>query len=52
MRVWRSTTLAQEFDIEQATVEEVYAALDWLLARKRRIETKLARRHQIGRAHV
>jgi hypothetical protein len=43
--VWRSTTLAEELGVEDATVDEIYSALDWLLSRKKRIETKLARRH-------
>jgi hypothetical protein len=47
VRVWRSTTLADELGVEDATVDELYAALDWLLARKKRIETKLARRHLV-----
>ena len=45
VRMWRSTTLAEELGVQDATVDELYAALDWLLARKKRIETKLARRH-------
>lgn len=44
-RLWHSTTLAEELAVENADVEELYDALDWLLARKRRIEKKLAARH-------
>jgi hypothetical protein len=44
-RTWRSTTLAEELGVEDATADELYAALDWLLARKKRIEKKLASRH-------
>ena len=45
MRVWKVTTLAEELGVGDATIDEVYAALDWLLKRKRRIENKLAGRH-------
>ena len=39
------TTVAEEFGVEDATADEVYAAMDWLLGRQKRIEKKLARRH-------
>jgi hypothetical protein len=45
VRLWKETTLAQALDVQDATVEEIYRALDWLLARQARIETKLAKRH-------
>ena len=44
-RLWHTTTLAGELAIEDAAVNEVYAAMDWLGARQARIEAKLARRH-------
>ena len=44
-RLWKSSTLAEDLQVEKAEVEEVYQALDWLLARQKRIENKLARRH-------
>lgn len=44
-RLWKKSTLAEEFDVGDADVDEVYEALDWLLARQRRIENKLAQRH-------
>ena len=44
-RLWHTTTLAQELAVEDADVDELYAALDWLLARQTTIETKLGRRH-------
>jgi hypothetical protein len=44
-RTWKTTTLAAELAVEDATEDEVYAALDWLLARQRRVEKKLAGRH-------
>jgi hypothetical protein len=47
-RLWRTTTLAEALAVVDAEVEEVYAALDWLLARQGRIERKLAKRHLVG----
>ena len=44
-RTWNTTTLAAELAVEDATEDEVYAALDWLLAHQRRVEKKLAGRH-------
>ena len=44
-RQWRSTTLAEEMGLEDADEDELYDALDWLLARQKRIEGKLASRH-------
>lgn len=44
-RLWHETTLAQELHVEDADVNELYDAMDWLLARKERIEKKLAERH-------
>lgn len=44
-RVWHETTLAQELKVEDAGVDELYGALDWLLHRQSRIEKKLANRH-------
>jgi Transposase DDE domain len=44
-RTWRSSTLAEELEVVDADVDEVYAALDWLLARQGRIEKRLAARH-------
>ena len=44
-RVWHETTLAGELHVEDAGVDELYNALDWLLQRQSRIEKKLARRH-------
>jgi len=44
-RSWRNTTLAQELQIQDAQVDELYQALDWLFARQQRIEKKLAQRH-------
>jgi len=44
-RLWHNTTLAEELKVGDADVDELYEALDWLLARKNRIEKKLARKH-------
>ena len=44
-RSWHNTTLAQELQIQDAQVDELYQALDWLFARQQRIEKKLAARH-------
>jgi hypothetical protein len=38
MRSWRTTTLAQELDIDGAEENEVYAAMDWFFERQPRIE--------------
>lgn len=44
-RLWGLTALGDELGVDGARVNEVYAALDWLLARQGRIEKKLAARH-------
>ena len=44
-RWWHSTTLPDYFDIRDATADDLYAAMDWLLQRQHRIQGKLARRH-------
>src|SRR5512140_1428804 len=44
-RHWQDTTLAEELGIQEATEDELYAAMDWLLERQKAIETKLAQRH-------
>jgi hypothetical protein len=43
-----TTSLHRELDLEDLHDREVYEALDWLLARQRRIENKLARKHLAG----
>jgi len=45
IRLWHTSTLAADLEIEDARVEEIYPALEWLWKRKERIEGKLARRH-------
>jgi len=44
-RLWHSTTLADQLEVGDADEDELYAAMDWLLARQSRIEKKLAKRH-------
>jgi hypothetical protein len=44
-RLWETTTLADELGVGDTDVDELYAALDWLLQRQKRIENKLAKRH-------
>jgi len=44
-RWWHSTTLAEEFGVVDADEDDLYAAMDWLLARQDAIQKKLAARH-------
>jgi transposase len=44
-RLWHTSTLAQEFGVAGATEDDLYAAMDWLLAGQDRIQKKLAARH-------
>jgi len=44
-RWWHTTTLADAFGVADAGAEDLYAAMDWLLARQDRIQRKLAKRH-------
>jgi transposase len=44
-RHWHDTTLAEDLDVADATEDQLYDALDWLLQRQEAIERKLARRH-------
>jgi len=44
-RWWKTTTLPDLMGITEAGADDLYAALDWLLARQGRIEAKLAARH-------
>lgn len=45
VRALRQSTLASELGVEDADEDDLYQALDWLLARQGRIEDRLARRH-------
>jgi Transposase DDE domain len=44
-RWWQTRTLAEEFGVEDATADDLYAAMDWLLDRQPEIERQLAARH-------
>lgn len=44
-RSWHTTTLAEEFGVARANEDDLYAAMDWLLARQDVIQKKLASRH-------
>ena len=44
-RWWHTTTLAEDFGVAEASEDDLYAAMDWLLARQDAIEKKLAARH-------
>lgn len=44
-REWHSTTLAEELGLAEATENDLYEAMDWLLERQEGIEKKLAARH-------
>jgi hypothetical protein len=44
-RHWHDTTLAEELNVTDATEDQLYEAMDWLLQRRAALEKKLARRH-------
>ena len=44
-RWWHTTTLADDFGVADASEDDLYAAMDWLLERQSAIEKKLAARH-------
>jgi DDE family transposase len=44
-RWWADTTLAIDLGVVDASTDEVYAAMDWLVGRQDQIEQALARRH-------
>jgi transposase len=44
-RHWHTSTLAADFDVVDADVDHLYAAMDWLVAQQDRIQKKLAARH-------
>ena len=47
-RWWTDTTLAADLGVDDATTDEVYAAMDWLAGRQDAIESKLVRTHLNG----
>jgi transposase len=44
-RFWHTTTLAEQLSVADADEDDLYEAMDWLLARQSRIEKKLAALH-------
>ena len=44
-RWWHTTTLAEDYGVADASEDELYAAMDWLLARQDALQKKLAARH-------
>ena len=44
-RWWTTTTLSDDFGVTDATEDDLYAAMDWLVERQDRIQKKLAARH-------
>ena len=44
-RQWHTTTLAEELSVQDATEDDLYEAMDWLVERQQHIEKKLAERH-------
>ena len=44
-RWWHTTTLPERLGVVEASEDDLYEALDWLLARQSAIEQKLAARH-------
>jgi hypothetical protein len=50
-RWWADTTLAADLGVDDASTDEVYAAMDWLVGRQDAIETKLVRTHLAGAAN-
>jgi len=51
-RHWHATTLAEELNVVDVRVENLYEAMDWLLQRQKRIENKLAKRCLQHGCHV
>ena len=51
-RLWHTTTLAEQLGVHEANEDDLYQAMDWLLAQQSRIETKLAKRHLSPGDHV
>jgi transposase len=44
-RWWHTTTLAEDFGVADADEDDLYAAMDWLLAHQDTVENKLGARH-------
>lgn len=46
-RLWSTTSLGALLGVEEATEDDLYLAMDWLLARQARIERRLAKRYLV-----
>jgi transposase len=44
-RWWHTTTLAEDSGVQEASENDLYAAMDWLLSHQEAIQKKLAARH-------
>lgn len=44
-RWWKDTTLPELLNLGDADEDDIYESMDWLFARQKRIEKKLAKRH-------
>jgi len=44
-RWWQTSTVAEDLGVQAASEDDLYAAMDWLLARQPQIEKALAARH-------
>jgi transposase len=44
-RAWSDTTLAEDLGVSDASEDELYASMDWLIQRQGQIEKRLAKRH-------
>ena len=51
-RLWHSTTLAEELQLQDADEDDLHAAMDWLHQRQPAIERRLAKRHLSDDAQV
>jgi hypothetical protein len=47
-RWWQTRTLAEDLGVRDASEDDLYAAMDWLLTRQPAIEEQLAARHLVG----
>ncbi len=46
-RWWQTRTLAEDLGVREASEDDLYAAMDWLLDRQEHIERQLATRHLV-----
>jgi len=51
-RLWSAYTIAEDLGLSDADEQELYSAMDWLLAQQARIERKLAARHLHDGCHA